>query len=56
MISDAESTLLQDMMSEMSKVNEHAHKFTFTIVFYHLARQLAQISNMEVNDMSREFL
>ncbi|XP_072035028.1 conserved oligomeric Golgi complex subunit 7-like [Amphiura filiformis] len=45
---DGGSSLLQDVMMEMSKVNEHAHKFTFTIVFYHLARQLAQISNMEI--------
>ena len=46
---DGDSPILQDVMSAMSKVNEHAHKFAFTIVFYHLARQLAQISTMEVS-------
>ena len=41
-------SLLKEVMDGMQKVNEHAHKFTFSIVFHQLEAQLSQISTMEV--------
>ncbi|XP_071798393.1 conserved oligomeric Golgi complex subunit 7-like [Asterias amurensis] len=41
-------SLLKEVMDGMQKVNEHAHKFTFSIVFHQLEAQLSQISSMEV--------
>ncbi|XP_038050090.1 conserved oligomeric Golgi complex subunit 7-like isoform X2 [Patiria miniata] len=43
-----EVSLLKEVTDYMQKVNEHAHKFTFSIVFHQLEAQLMQISDMEV--------
>ncbi|XP_071949491.1 conserved oligomeric Golgi complex subunit 7-like [Antedon mediterranea] len=42
------SSVMDDPMKGLKKVNEHAHKFAFELVFSQLEKQLVQISYMEV--------
>ena len=51
-LSTDEVALMKEVTDDMQKVNEHAHKFTFSIVFHQLEAQLMQISHMEVKKKS----
>ncbi|XP_033122594.1 conserved oligomeric Golgi complex subunit 7-like [Anneissia japonica] len=42
------SSIMEEPMKGLRKVNEHAHKFAFELVFSQLEKQLRQISYMEV--------
>ena len=46
---DGVQAILPVALDNVSKLNEHAHKFAFDIVFIHLKRKLHAASNLRVS-------